>query len=197
MLALLMLITSLSIIDCVAQESVYRIVYIDNSSPSSSDRLSTGQINSLNQLVEQLKVEETPFTVFGSNGKNPQIISGTTSLNDFESLILRNNSKIPDQFQDLELLREACYPKIEKFNPSQIRLDIIGSESFMKNILTGISPIVKLFPQEISDLYGKVVEVNLHTPKIAESEESFQGMMLSELSSFEKRKVKYEYFMEE
>jgi len=147
-----------------AQQDKLLIVYIDNSNPSSNDRLKSSQLEGLENLVAEIKSANSDFIMYLSDGSDSRIVSTQSSMDRLMDALDDGNTAKPDDYRDVERMRELVYDKLNGSSYKTLEFNFWVTDYFCENFSSGVSPLVHLFPGELRDLFSLEVMVKMHCP---------------------------------
>ena len=162
---ILLLIVSLFIseICCFSQTENFKIIYIDNSKPTREDVLNELIYDKISKTFNKIKTNDQKFILFISNGVNYTITYNSSSLDKITEKLFTTNTASPDQFYDVEKMRDMVYEKLKNFDGNvSFEFFVIGETA--GNITGKSSPLFKFFPVEIAYAFNKKVDVVLNCP---------------------------------
>ncbi len=146
-----------------SQTESFKIIYIDNSKPTREDILNEAMYDKISAIFDKIKTEDQKFILFLSNGVNYTITYSTNSLDKILDKLFSSNSSVPDQFFDVEKMRDIVYEKLKKYNGDiSFEFFIIGETA--GNICSKAAPLFKFFPAEIAYSFNKKVDVTINCP---------------------------------
>lgn len=148
---------------CFSQTESFKIIYIDNSKPTREDVINELMYDKISKIFDKLKANDQKFILFLSNGLNYTITYNSGSLDKITEKIFSTNSVVPDQFFDVEKMRDMVYEKLKKYD-GNVSFDFFVIGETAGNIVGKASPLFKFFPAEIAFAFNKKVEVTINCP---------------------------------
>ncbi len=148
---------------CFSQTENFRIIYIDNSKPTREDVLNEKIYNKISKTFDKIKTDNGNFILFISNGLNYTLTYNSASLDKITEKLFTTNSTVPDQFFDVEKMRDMVYEKLMKYDGNvSFEFFVIGETA--GNICGKTAPLFKFFPTEIAFAFNKKVDVTINCP---------------------------------
>lgn len=146
-----------------SQVESFKIIYIDNSKPTREDVLNEMIYDKIAKSFENIKAKDQKFILFLSNGLNYTITYNIASLDKITDKLYSSNTAAPDQFFDVEKMRDMVYEKLKKYEGSvSFEFFIVGETA--GNICSKAAPLFKFFPAEIAFAFNKKVDVTINCP---------------------------------
>src|ERR1035437_8357975 len=93
-------------ISCFSQAESFRIIYIDNCKPTREDALNEMMYDKISKTFDDITAADQKFIVFISNGGNYTLTYNAGSLDKITEKLFSTNSAAPDQFFDVEKMRD-------------------------------------------------------------------------------------------
>ncbi len=150
-------------INCFSQIESFKIIYIDNSKPTREDVLNEMIYDKISKTFDKIKANDQKFILFISNGLNYTLTYNSSSLDKITEKLFSTNSTVPDQFFDVEKMRDLVYEKLKNYEGNvSFEFFVIGETA--GNICGKSSPLFKFFPTEIAYAFNKKVDVTINCP---------------------------------
>lgn len=146
-----------------SQTENFKIIYIDNSKPTREDVLNEAIYDKISTIFDKIKANDQKFILFLSNGVNYTITYSPNSLDKITDKLYSTNTIVPDQFYDVEKMRDQVYERLKKIEGNvSFEFFIIGETA--GNICSKAAPLFKFFPAEIAYAFNKKVDVTINCP---------------------------------